>query len=87
MGAAEDRAAGEAFPAYRRLAGAGHLYRIDGPCRFVELQRIGRRWVMHVVDGGAFPEQVRIQEMLRLEDGRYEAISREEWERALAEGA
>lgn len=53
----------------------------------MELQRIGRRWVMHVVDGGAFPEQVRIQEMLRLEEGRYEAISREEWERALAEGA
>lgn len=79
--------AGEGFPAYRRMAGAGHLYRIDGPRRFVELQRIGRRWVLHVVDGGAFPEQVRIQDMLLSQDGRYEAISREEWERALAEGA
>lgn len=56
-----------------------HLYRIDAPDRFVELQRIGARWVRHEVLAKVYPEMVRIHTMLAGGDGLYEPISAAEW--------
>lgn len=71
------------FPAYRQLAGGGHLYRIDADDHFTELQRIGERWVRHVVVARAYPEKVRIVEMLSGAAGRYLPLTAEEWEAAV----
>lgn len=54
----------EQFPAYRRSHGGTHLYKITAPDRFEELQRIGKHWVLHTVVAAAYPEKVRVQEML-----------------------
>ncbi len=64
----------------RRTADGTHLYRIEGSDRFTELQRIGKRWVMHVVEARAYPEKVRIVEMVDGDHGRYLPLSEEEWE-------
>ncbi len=71
------------FPQYRRLIGADHLYRIDGPDRFVELQRIGNRWVMHVVRAVAYPEKVRIMEMLADLRDTYRELDPSDWASAM----
>jgi hypothetical protein len=71
------------FPQYRRLIGADHLYRIDGPDRFIELQRIGRRWVMHVVHADAYPEKARIMEMLADTGNTYGPSGPVEWASAM----
>ena len=70
------------FPQYRRLIGKDHLYRIDGVDRFVELQRIGARWVRHEVTAHAYPEMVRIMEMLSMKDRPYIKLDPDEWKKA-----
>lgn len=70
----------EGYPAYRRLAGGGHYYRILDPLRFEELQRVGTRWLHHEVDARAYPEQVRVREMLAMLEP-FEPLEEEEWDR------
>ncbi|MCC6542610.1 MAG: hypothetical protein IT225_10355 [Flavobacteriales bacterium] len=72
----------EAYPVYRCLVGGGHYYRIDRPDHFEELQRIGSRWLYHAVDAKAYPEQLRVREMLSL-DGPYDVLDPQEWSRTL----
>lgn len=68
------------FPILRRTADGRHLYRIDGMERFTELQRIGKQWVLHEVKADAYPEKVRIMEMIHGDDGRYIPLEEGEWD-------
>ena len=70
------------FPLFRQLVGGKHLYRIDAHDRFVDLQRIGKRWVRHVVIADAYPEKVRIVEMIELAGGHYLPLERSVWDEA-----
>lgn len=74
------------FPAYRRLAGARHLYRISAHDRFEELQRVGQRWVLYHVDARAYPERVRVLEMLEAA-APFEELPELEWHRAYTEAS
>jgi len=71
----------DGFPVYRRLHGGAHLYRITASDRFDELQRIGGRWVLHHVAATAYPELVRVHEMLAA-SAPYEVAEEAEWARA-----
>ncbi len=71
------------FPVYRRSHGGKHLFRIEGFDRFEELQRIGRRWAAHSVVAAAYPEKLRIREMLDLA-WSFEPSDSDEWSRAVA---
>lgn len=68
----------EGFPAYRRLKGGGHYYRITAADRFEELQRMGTRWILHEVHATIYPERLRVQEMLAFE-GPFEPLAEHEW--------
>ena len=68
------------FPVFRRTGDGTHLYRIEGMDRFTELQRIGKRWVVHEIAAEAYPEKVRIMEMIDGDQGRYLPLSEGEWE-------
>lgn len=72
----------ELYPVYRRLVGGSHYYRIIDPTRFEELQRIGARWLFHHVEAKAYPEQLRVREMIDLA-GPFEALEVQEWERTV----
>lgn len=69
------------FPIYRRLADGHHFYRIEGPVSFTDIQVIGKRTVVHHVDASAYPERLRIQDMIEGHGGRYLPLEAEEWER------
>lgn len=71
------------FPAYRRLSGGGHYYRIESGTAFTEVQVVGSRRVVHHVRGTAYPERLRIMEMLACE-GPYTEVAAAEWERVYA---
>ncbi|MFN6114996.1 MAG: hypothetical protein ACK46G_07760 [Flavobacteriales bacterium] len=82
---AEDNGAGPdlaeaAWPQYRRMADGRHYYRIEGPDRFTELQRVGSRWLLHAVHATMYPEMLRIQEMLNGGEGVYMVVDGAEWE-------
>lgn len=70
----------DGFPVYRQLAGGGHFYRIDSPDAFQELQRIGSRLAHHAVHAAAYPEKLRIAEMIACAEGRYAPFDSAEWE-------
>jgi hypothetical protein len=52
------------FPVYRKLANGRSFFRIDSATRFTEIQRIGRRCVVHEIVAHTYPEKVRIAELL-----------------------
>jgi hypothetical protein len=52
------------FPQYRCTRNGMHLYRIEADDRFTELQRVGTRWLLHRVHAQAYPEKVRLAELL-----------------------
>ncbi|MBK9175559.1 MAG: hypothetical protein IPM46_04315 [Flavobacteriales bacterium] len=85
MTAAEDSPGenGGLYPAFRRLRGALHYYRIDGPDRFTEVQVVGSKRVVHQVKALIYPELVRIQDMLHGSGGLFERIGEQEWTAAL----
>lgn len=72
-------------PQYRRTPSGANRYRIEGPDRFTELQRLGARWLVHAVKHAAYPERVRIAEMLDGLDGAYLPDDPATFERLLAE--
>lgn len=54
------------FPIYRRLSNGNSFYRITSDRSFDEVQRIGDRCVLHVIDAATYPERLRIAEMIDL---------------------
>jgi hypothetical protein len=74
---------GHVFPAYRRASHGRNYYRIEGMRSFTEIQRIGSRWVVHRVNHAAYPEQVRIMEMLACM-GPFQEMAGTEWEALFA---
>jgi hypothetical protein len=70
---------GPQWPQYRRMRDGRHVYRIESPDRFTELQRIGSRWVRHTVQVTMYPEMLRVREMLAGGDGLYGPMTASEW--------
>lgn len=69
---------------YRGLVGAGHYYRIEANDRFTEIQMIGSRRIVHLVNATLYPEKVRIQDMIAGGEGRYRPMDRSEGEAIFA---
>jgi hypothetical protein len=86
MAVAEDNEAmnEEQFPIYRISANGAHVYRIDSWDRFTELQRIGKRWVLHEVEATMFPEKLRIRDMVDRVDGAFVPSTSAVWAAARA---
>lgn len=68
------------YPVYRRTHDGRHFFRIEALDRFTEIQIVGNRHLIHGVTARAYPELVRIMEMVELRDGRYEPMEPSEWE-------
>ncbi len=68
------------YPLYRRTVDRRHVYRIESPDRFTEIQVVGSRLLTHVVHVRAYPEMVRLQEMIAAIDGRYEPMAASDWQ-------
>lgn len=71
------------LPLYRRSANGEHLYRLDAPGVWVELQRVGSRWLEHRVATGAYPERVRWEILAHCQEGNT-SLEAAEFERVLA---
>lgn len=71
-------------PVHRRSRNGLSVYRILSPAEFIEVQRIGTRYVVHHVVASIYPERLRIAELLDEEAGSAVATSAEEFEAALA---
>ncbi len=65
---------------YRMLMDGRHFYRIQSENSFTEIQIIGNRRTVHEIYASAYPEKVRIQQMITLADGLYEEIDAARWE-------
>ncbi len=71
------------YPVYRRMDGAGHFYRVEGPTSFTEVQVIGGRCVAHHVRSSAYPERLRIAHLVACEPP-YVEMEKVDWERIYA---
>ena len=69
-----------AFPKFRMLVDGRHFYRIDDPEHFVEIQLVGSKRTVHEITASAYPEKVRVQQMIEMSDGLYAEIDAARWE-------
>lgn len=52
------------FPQYRISKNGKNLYRIDSNRVFIELQYIGEKVLLFIIEAKTYPEMVRIQDLL-----------------------
>ncbi len=71
------------LPFHRKLANGTHLYRVHSLERFTELQRVGKRWVVHEVRARSYPELLLIVSLFHGDDERYLPIEASEFEEVL----
>ena len=60
------------YPAYRKYTGIDVWFKITSDRHFIELKKMGQRWIKHEVVAEQYPEIVFIQDMLSMLDGRWE---------------
>ena len=75
------------FPLYRRSTNGLNWYRINSPTELMEVQRVGSRYVYHRLLASAYPEQVRIMELIAMADGHVEVCPAEEVEELIEQQA
>jgi thiamine monophosphate kinase len=68
------------FPIFRMLIDGRHFYRIDNAENFTEIQIVGNRRTVHRIEAKAYPEKVRVQQMIDMSDGLYAEIDAFRWE-------
>lgn len=68
------------FPKFRMLVDGRHFYRIDDPEHFVEIQIVGTKRTVHQITASAYPEKLRVQQMIDMSDGLYAEIDAARWE-------
>lgn len=54
------------FPQYRKLSDGKSWYKIENERNFIEIQLIGSKKIIHLVEAKQYPEMLRIMEMLDL---------------------
>ncbi|MEO8068921.1 MAG: hypothetical protein ABI599_14585 [Flavobacteriales bacterium] len=59
------------YPIYRKLIHGRSFYRIDAADRFMEVQLMGSRAIVHEVIAHTYPEKLRMHEMVSLTGGHY----------------
>jgi hypothetical protein len=67
------------FPQYRMLSNGKTFYKISNERTFEEVQRMGTKKMHYKTEATQYPEMLRIQDMLRCENGIYCVISEAEW--------
>lgn len=71
------------FPIYLKLTGGHSIYRITSETSFTEVQRVGRRSVVHSIEATTWPERLRIADMLENADGSLSPATEAEFEEHL----
>lgn len=70
----------EKFPVYLEIVGGKSIYCISSLSEMEEIQVIGARYTVHRLVAKILPERVLIQDILSNEGGRWNRISKEDYE-------
>lgn len=69
------------FPQYRKYKGLDVWYKIISVNHFIEIKKIGERYVTDEIEAARHPEKLRIRDMLECLDDSWEIIEAVEFER------
>jgi len=67
------------FPQYRKLSNGKSWYKIENERNFIEIQLVGSKKFVHLVEAKQYPEMLRIMEMLDLSMPDISIVSEEEF--------
>jgi hypothetical protein len=56
------------FPQYRKLPNGKSFYKILDDRSFLELQKMGSRWWLYMVEAKQYPEVLKIMDMIAFHD-------------------
>ena len=60
------------FPYYRKYTGIDVWFKIVNAKHFIEIKKLGAKYIKHEVFAEQFPEIMYIQDMINLQGGRWE---------------
>ncbi|MEO9258046.1 MAG: hypothetical protein ABI207_06665 [Crocinitomicaceae bacterium] len=67
------------FPQYRKLSNGKSWYKIENERNFIEIQMVGSKKFVHLIEAKQYPEMLRIMEMLDLSMPDISIVSEEEF--------
>ena len=67
------------FPQYRKLSNGKSWYKIENERNFIEIQLVGSKKFVHLIEAKQYPEMLRIMEMLDLSMPDISIVSEEEF--------
>lgn len=62
------------YPIYRKYAGIDTWFKITDPKHFIEIKKIGNRFLISEVEAIQFPELLFIKDMIALHEQRWEEV-------------
>jgi hypothetical protein len=65
------------FPSYRKYVGVDVWFKIISDRKFIEVKKIGDKYIIHQVEAFQYPEMIFIQDMLKKSENRWENASAE----------
>ncbi len=68
------------FPQYRKLPNNKSFYKIIDDRNFQEIQLIGERKAFYTIEAKQYPEILKIQDLLAMNEGQYEISTKEKWD-------
>ena len=68
------------FPQYRKLVNNKSFYKIIDERNFEEIQLVGRLKNKYFIEAKIYPEILKINDLLNLEDPNYALSTKEEWD-------
>ncbi len=67
------------FPQYRKMKNEKAFYKIIGEKKFEEIQLMGSKAYFHTIEAKQYPEMIRIQDMLNVENEWFLKSSEKEY--------
>ncbi len=71
------------YPIYRKYTGLDVWFKITSDVSFIEIKKIGTRLLMTKVEAIQFPEKNFIQDMISLNENRWQEVDKKEVEKLL----
>lgn len=62
------------YPIYRKFKGIEVWFKITSDFTFVEIKKMGTRFLISSIEANQFPEKLLIQDMISLHENRWEEV-------------
>lgn len=68
------------FPVYRKYPNNSSVFKIESETTFIEIQKLGAKYIKYQFEAKIFPDRQRIQDMIAMHNNHWEEASEMEFD-------